>query len=57
MRPYTAPNPPPIKQQSYLFAKGTTKVLKEEVVQTFSSEGKKADVVSAQVAIDAMQLD
>lgn len=57
MRPFTAPNPPPPKQQSYLFAKGTTKVLKEEVVQTFSSQGKKAVVVSEQVATDAMQLD
>jgi len=57
MRPYTAPNPPPIKQQSYRFAKGTTRVLKEEVVQTFLSEGKKADVVSEQVVTDAMMLD
>jgi len=57
MRPYTAPNPPPIKQQSYKFVKGTTRVLKEEVVQTFISEGKIADVVSEQVATDAMMLD
>jgi hypothetical protein len=40
-----------------LFPKGTTKVLKTEVVQTFSSEGKKAEVVSEVVAADAMQLD
>jgi hypothetical protein len=32
-------------------------ILKEEVVQTFNSEGKKADVVSEQVVTDAMQLD
>jgi hypothetical protein len=57
IRPFTDPNPPPVKQQSYRFAKGTTMVLKEEVVQTFNSEGKKADMVSEQVVADAMQLD
>ena len=57
IRPYQTLNPPPVKQQSYLFPKGTTKVLKTEVVQTFIAEGKKADVVSEQVVTDAMQLD
>jgi Proteasome beta subunits C terminal len=57
IRPYRELNPPPVKQLSYLFPKGTTKVLKTEVVQTFSSEGKKAEVVSEVVAADAMQLD
>jgi Proteasome beta subunits C terminal len=57
MRPYTSPNPPPVKQQSYTFEVGTTKVLKETVIRKFNSEGKKAEVVSEQVAPDAMHLD
>lgn len=57
MRPYTSPNPPPTKEQSYRFPVGTTKVLKETVIRTFTSEGKKAEVVTEQVATDAMQLD
>lgn len=57
MRPYTSPNPPPEKQQSYRFEVGTTKVLKETVIRKFTSEGKNAEVVVEQVAADAMHLD
>ena len=56
MRPYTSPNPPPVKHQSYQFEIGTTKILKE-VRHKFTSEGKKAEVVTEQVAADAMELD
>lgn len=57
MRPYTSPNPPPVKQQSYRFASGTTNILKESVVRTFSADGKTVEVVSEQVAGGAMELD
>jgi Proteasome beta subunits C terminal len=57
MRPYTSPNPPPTKQQSYHFKVGTTKVLKENVVRKFAVDGKTAEVVSEQVAAGAMELD
>jgi Proteasome beta subunits C terminal len=57
IRPYKELNPLSVKQLSYLFPAGTTKVLKTEVVQKFASEGKKVEVVSEQVATDAMQLD
>ena len=57
MRPYTSPNPPPVKQQSYKFPIGTTKILKESVVKKFTSDGKTAMVVSEQAAPSAMELD
>ena len=57
MRPYTSPNPPPIKEQSYKFAVGTTKILKESVVRKFTVDGKSAVVVTEQVAPSAMELD
>ena len=57
LRPFNSPNPPPTKQQSYRFEVGTTKVLKEIVVHKYTGEGKKVEVVSEQVAADAMQLD
>lgn len=57
MRPYTSPNPPPVKQQSYKFAVGTTKILKESVVRKFTLDGKSAVVVNEQVATSAMELD
>ena len=57
MRPYTSPNPPPVKQQSYKFAVGTTKILKESVVRKFTVDGKAAVVVSEQAAPSAMELD
>jgi 20S proteasome subunit beta 2 len=57
MRPYTSPNPPPIKQQSYRFDIATTKVLKQSVVRKFAVEGKIAEVVTEHTATDAMQLD
>jgi Proteasome beta subunits C terminal len=56
LRPYTSPNPPPVKQQSYKFEIGTTKVVKEMVVKKFT-EGKALDVVSEQAASSAMELD
>jgi hypothetical protein len=57
VRPYKSPNPPPTKEQSYRFEIGTTKVLKESVIRKYSEDGKKVEVVSEQVAADAMQLD
>jgi hypothetical protein len=57
MRPYTSPNPPPVKEQSYKFAVGTTKILKESVVRKFTADGKSAVVVTEQVAPSAMELD
>jgi hypothetical protein len=57
MRPYTSPNPPPVKQQSYRFTPGTTKVLKESVFRKFVVDGKTAEVVSEHVAAGAMELD
>lgn len=57
MRPYSSPNPPPIKQQSYRFTPGTTKILKENVVRKFAVDGKVAEVVSERVATGAMELD
>jgi hypothetical protein len=57
MRPYRSPNPEPVKQLSYRFEVGTTKVLKETVVRKFTADGKNAEVVTEQVAADAMQLD
>ena len=57
LRPYKSPNPLPVKQLSYRFEPGTTKVLKTSVIRKFASEGKKAEVVSEHVAADAMQLD
>jgi hypothetical protein len=57
MRPYSSPNPPPIKQKSYLFAPGTTKVLKESVVCKFAVDGKVGEVVSERVATGAMEID
>jgi hypothetical protein len=57
MRPYTSPNPPPVKQQSYKFAVGTTKILKESVVRKFTTDGKAAVVVTEQAVPSAMELD
>jgi hypothetical protein len=57
LRPFTSPNPPPKKQQSYKFDVGTTKVLKEMVVRRFTADGKTAEVVSEKAAADAMELD
>jgi len=42
---------------SYLFPRGTTKVLKEVVERTFSSDGKSVEIVTEQVASSAMELD
>jgi transketolase C-terminal domain/subunit len=57
MRPYTSPNPPPVKNQSYKFAVGTTKILKEGVVRKFAADGKAVVVVSEVAAPSAMELD
>lgn len=46
-----------MKQQSYKFAVGTTKILKESVVKKFTADGKTAVVVSEQAAPSAMELD
>ena len=56
LRPYRSPNPPPIKQQSYIFEIGTTKVVKEMVIKKFA-EGKALDIASEQAASSAMELD
>jgi hypothetical protein len=57
MRPYTAPNPPPVKNLSYLFPLGTSKVLNGTVVRKFAPEGKAVEIVTEQVASSAMELD
>jgi Proteasome beta subunits C terminal len=57
IRPYAALNPPPVKELSYRFQKGTTRILKESVIRTFTVDGKTAEIVSEQATTDAMQLD